>query len=65
MPWLDPVLSFIGGLLETLVAPIASYFTGKEVQERKQAEEVLDDVAKANAAKYNSKLRDSVHEEFK
>lgn len=36
MNWLTPVLSFIVGMLETLVAPFIAFITGKKVQELKQ-----------------------------
>ena len=65
MNLIAPILSFIGGLLKTLVAPFIAYSTGKQVEKRKQAEEVLDEVAKVNNAKSNTKLRDRLHDKYK
>ena len=64
MPWLNTVLKFVLGLFSKLAALYVAYKGGQRTQELKQAEDVLDDVSKANKAKSDSDNRGRVRSKY-
>lgn len=51
MNWLTPLISALTDLIGRIIAFYAAFKAGKSKQKLEQAEDILDDVAKANAAK--------------
>lgn len=61
---LSSVLSFIGGFVSKLIAPFAAFWGGKKHEQLKNAEKVLDDVKKANAAASDDSHDDELSEKY-
>lgn len=58
------LFAFIGGLLKSLYLPMLAYFKGRADVNRDNAEEILDDVKKGNAAAADSSHDDELRDKY-
>lgn len=59
------ILSFIGGLLSKLIAPLSIFWAGGKHKELKNAQEVIDDVKKINAIDGDDRYDNELLEKYR
>ena len=62
---LNIILTFIGGLLKSLLMPTLAYFKGRGDVKLKNAQDILEDVEKSNSAASNPNYDDELRNKYR